>query len=129
MSADCVRFSVPLKIKAKPRPKVTRTGHVYYQDADYAAWRAAVLAEALLASAGQQIEGPVVARIVIFADSFTVELEKLKDCHVYVRADVDNAMGAVFDAVQGKKGERGLIGNDRQVREVHCRVAERGEKP
>lgn len=126
---DSVKFSVPLKIKAKPRPKVTRSGHAYYADADYMSWRAAVLAKALVASAGQQIEGDLCARITIYADSFEVEIARLKTDPVYVRSDIDNAMGAVFDAIQGKKGERGLIANDRQIREVHCRIAEKGESP
>lgn len=126
---DTVKFSVPLKIKAKPRPKVTRTGCVYYADAGYMTWRAAVLAQALVASAGQQIEGDLKATIVIYADSFTVELDKLDDSLQYVRPDIDNAMGAVFDAIQGKKGEHGVIKNDRQIRSVICRVANKDEQP
>jgi Holliday junction resolvase RusA-like endonuclease len=129
MSVDRVQFTCPLKIKAKPRPKVTRTGQVYYADADYMSWRGAVLAKALLASSGQQIEGELFAKITIYEDCFTVELEKLADPRVYIRCDIDNGMGAVFDAIQGKKGERGLIKNDRQIREVHCRIAEKGERP
>lgn len=127
---DRVKFSVPLKIKAKPRPKVTRTGHVFYEDADYMKYRALVLARALAASAGQQMaDGELFAKITIYSDSFEVELERLDEPRQYVRPDIDNAMGSVFDALQGKKGEKGLIKNDRVIREVHCRIAAKGEQP
>lgn len=127
---DRIKFSVPLRIKAKPRPKVTRNGSVYYADKDYAYWRSLVLARAI-AAAGKETFGkePLRADIVIYDDSFTVELSKLGHDVVFVRSDIDNAMGSVFDALQGKKGEFGVIENDRYIREVHCRVAGKGEKP
>lgn len=126
---DRIKFHVGLSIKAKPRPKVTRNG-VYFADKDYAWWRALVLAKAVEASGGKSFEKvPLRADLVVYADSFTVELSRIDGELAYVRPDIDNAMGAVFDALQGKKGEVGVIENDRLIREVHFRVAGKGEKP
>lgn len=127
---DSVKFSLPFAVKAKPRPKVTRSGSVYYADAQYMQWRAMVLAEALVASAGRQFPNvPLKVDIVLYSDSFSVVVTRSDKDYQYVRPDTDNAAGAVFDAMQGKKGEKGLILNDRLVREFSCRVAEKGEAP
>lgn len=126
-----VTVTLPFTVKAKPRPKVARNGGVFYGDAGYIGWRKDVLAHCKKVLKSLTLpKVPLGVDIVIYEDSFKLTIYETKVDHVYIRSDIDNAMGAIFDSLQPqKKGEYGLIENDRLIRQVNCRIAGKDELP
>lgn len=109
---DTKMIRIPLRGKPKPRPRVTSNGT--YMPPDYMEWKKSVFDELLaqgLPQAGK-IEGNLKLIVRFGSDFMDLQLFKLDEVRAkHVRADVDNLVGGIMDALQ----DAGIIVNDAQI--------------
>ena len=91
---------IPGVPKAQPRPRMTKTGHVYTPDSAKA-WKEAIMAECM-ARCKNVITQPVKLTVRFF---FPVPKNKKKECNIphAKKPDVDNLLKAVMDAMTAAK--------------------------
>jgi Holliday junction resolvase RusA-like endonuclease len=98
-------FLVPMQPAAKARPRVTR-GHAYMPDT-YVKWKKEFLARCMsVYNKSPPIECKLCISII-----FMTKNGKM-------RPDIDNALGACMDSLQGTATTRVIIKNDRQIVEI-----------
>ena len=92
-------FIVEGRPKPKGRPRMTRKGYVYTpQDTlEYEA----IIAEAYEQSDGPWFEGPILMRIAYTPDCQTIEIEEMPNATSKLRFDLDNAIKATLDGLNG----------------------------
>jgi len=92
-------FIVEGRPKPKGRPRMTRRGRVYTpQDTlEYEA----IIAEAYEQSDGPWFEGPILMRIAYTPDCQTIEIEEMPDATTKLYFDLDNAIKATLDGLNG----------------------------
>jgi Holliday junction resolvase RusA-like endonuclease len=107
-------FHLPIAPAGKERPRVTRFGT--FMPKAYEAWRELVRWQVRSqVPSGALTQLPLTCRLV-FAATFSVPKGDM-------RPDLDNAIGALFDAIQvPPKGGWGLIANDKQIKRISAEV-------
>jgi Holliday junction resolvase RusA-like endonuclease len=116
-----VRVEVPYPPKPKARPRVTKNGT--FMPKEYVEWKANVAEVVALTTGKMSLAGPL---------SLVVEFHKEKMVFVmsegapkrFGRADIDNLMGGLMDAIELS----GLITNDRQVSRIGATFMTEGEQ-
>mgnify|MGYP000311797912 CR=1 FL=1 len=97
MPPHSISLTLDIRPCAKPRPRVTRWGA--YNEPRYMEWRAEVVRQVKAQWDGVKISG----KIGMFCHH---------DCKKKLRPDLDNAVGAVQDALK----DAGIYGDDRIIR-------------
>jgi Holliday junction resolvase RusA-like endonuclease len=100
-------FEVPMKPAGKERPRfaIGRT----YMPAKYMKWKKDFLAHCMKSYHWNR-NTPITSKLSISVRFYTKTGN--------MRPDLDNALGAIMDAIQGK-----IIDNDRQIRRIdHCGI-------
>ena len=102
---------IPLRGKPKPRPRVT--SHGTYMDKKYTDWKIDVAEELAVQGIKEpSIEGNLKLILRFGTDFIDIQLLKIVEVRAkHVRADVDNLIGGVMDALQ----DAGIIVNDAQI--------------
>jgi len=121
VNVSSITFTVPFPAKPKERPRMGKLG--VYNNSEYSAWKHAVrliaIREATKVGWELSTTSPLRMQLTVRKDSFTVTLTK-EDTKRVGRADIDNLLGGVCDALQpARKGGKsigvGLFSDDRQV--------------
>jgi len=105
---------IPLRGKPKPRPRVT--SHGTYMDKDYMEWRENVVLELHQQLNPNFDQPPIKGSLRLIArfgsDFMDIQLLKVDEVRAkHVRADIDNLLGGIMDALQ----DAGVIVNDAQI--------------
>jgi len=96
MAKKTYGFIVEGRPRPKKRPRMTRRGRVY-TPADTIAYEKTVAD----AYDGPMFEGPILVRIGYHKDCQTVEIEEMPDATTALRFDIDNAIKATLDGLNG----------------------------
>jgi Holliday junction resolvase RusA-like endonuclease len=96
MAKKTYGFIVEGRPRPKKRPRMTRRGRVY-TPADPIAYEKTVAD----AYDGPMFEGPILVRIGYHKDCQTVEIEEMPDATTALRFDIDNAIKATLDGLNG----------------------------
>jgi len=92
-------FIVEGRPKPKGRPRMTRKGRVYTPQ-DTLEYEAKI-AEAYDQSNGPWFEGPILMRIAYTPEYQTIEIEEMPDATTKLYFDLDNAIKATLDGLNG----------------------------
>ena len=114
---------IPFRGKPKPRPRVDRKAT--HNPTEYTEWKQDVvdfLARQALARAETPIDFPVQLRVSFTSDSIYFQLYELESVKrpKHVRADLDNLVGGLMDALQ----EAGVVVDDRWILDLEVADSE-----
>jgi len=112
---------IPIRAKPTPRPRV-RTLQGGYYPAAYQSYKDEL--EWLIKLAwrdvgGSTLTGPQQVSVEFSTDSTLIEITPTDTTRKGVRGDIDNLYKGVADALESV----GVIENDRQIHEMHCRFS------
>ena len=115
------RFTIPVAPKTKQAVRFTKKGRAFQPQGvvDFENSVKEFCAEYMQKQNVAQLTQPLRVNIKLRKNSIGVTLTHIDDPDQYkteVRGDVDNYAKAILDGLQG---EGGIIGNDRQVWELH----------
>jgi len=112
---------IPLRAKPTPRPRVRTLQGGYYPAAyqsykDELEW---LIKKAWRDAGGSTLTGPQQASVEFSPDSILIEITPTDTARNGMRADLDNLFKGVGDALESV----GVIENDSQIHEMHCRFS------
>jgi len=115
MSDPIAELTIPIRVRAKGRPRVGRNGAIYSPTSENE--RAiAVLLRADFAGR-TPIDQDCRAEIELGTDWFTLRIIPLSDHKRELRGDIDNYLKQILDAAQ----KAGVVRDDRCIREIEIR--------
>ncbi len=91
-------ITVPIRPKAKARPRVGKYGNVYTTKADKEYEQA--IGAAWIGSEGPFFTTPVEMNVIFFNDKITITVSSLEESSS-IRKDLDNLLKAVMDGLNG----------------------------
>ena len=112
---EVLHVTIPYRPKPKVRPRVTSKGT--FMPKEYREWKDLVAEHLRISAKGSVFEGPVRLHLTFDTDEIDmtiISVDKTRPKHV--RADIDNLIGGVMDALELS----GVVVNDKQVIEVQA---------
>jgi len=91
---DSYRFTIPLKPRAKPRPRLTKRGYAYTPKS-YAEYEKQIATY----YKGPKFDGPVSVSITLRSKRMTVYITPLDEPDSTIRGDADNICKGILDAL------------------------------
>ena len=112
---------IPIRAKPTPRPQAKKGQRAYYPKAyqsykDQLEW---LIKQAWRDVGGSTLTGPQQLTVEFDPDSILIELTPTTTARNNTRGDIDNLYKGVADALE----TAGVINNDHQIHELHCRFS------